>query len=160
MQVVAVREDLQTTLQIVREQVLAQQRDPLRKFKKRVRELNYGPCDQLQPLTLNDVSRVDVHASCNYYSRCFRDPAEFTLCFVGALTSRCQAQPGGVPLWQLSCAGLAQCGWLFLACVGELNLRPRAGFLAFLLLRVFSLCPHHPTSLKHTPLDWSAVQAQ
>lgn len=84
MQVVAVQEELQTTLQIVREQVAAQQRDPLRKFKERVRELNYGPCAQLQPLNLRDVARVDVHAACHYFSQCFRDPSEFTLCFVGA----------------------------------------------------------------------------
>lgn len=85
MQIVAVEKDLQTTLHIVREQVVAQQRDPLRKFKERVRHLNYGPCAQLKPLSQRDVDRVDAHTSCNYYSRSFRDPSEFTLCFVGAL---------------------------------------------------------------------------
>jgi hypothetical protein len=63
----------------------AQLRDPLQRYRDYVRLLNYGHSHVLQPLTLQDLRRLDPDAACRHFSRAFRNPAEFTLCFVGAL---------------------------------------------------------------------------
>jgi hypothetical protein len=65
--------------------LVAQQRDPLHRYRTFVRLLNYGRSYILKPLTLKDLERVDPDAACRHFSRAFLNPAEFTLCFVGAL---------------------------------------------------------------------------
>ena len=75
--------ELATTMQIIRQQVVAKQRDPMTKFAGAVQRLNYGTSPYLKQPTLWGLRRVDVHRACAYCSRAFRNPAEFTLCFVG-----------------------------------------------------------------------------
>lgn len=86
-QVEAVPEELEQTMQILRQEVVAKQRDPLTKFSDAVRRLNYGDSPFLQPLSLRAVRRIDVRAACRYCSHAFQNPAEFTLCFAGARTA-------------------------------------------------------------------------
>ena len=68
----------------------AQLRDPLQRYRDYVRLLNYGRSHVLQPLTLRDLRALDPDAACSHFSQAFRNPAEFTLCFVGALRLSCR----------------------------------------------------------------------
>lgn len=85
MQVEAVPEDLDTTLQILQQDVAAKQRDPLAKFSGAVRRLNYGDSPYLRPLSPRAVRRINTHRACSHCSKSYQNPAEFTLCFAGAL---------------------------------------------------------------------------
>lgn len=50
-------------------------------------------------ITQGDIDRLDVHQAVQHYNTCFRNPAEFTLCFTGGA------------LWQRGqCAVSASCG--------------------------------------------------
>ena len=71
--------------------VAAQAREPTQRYRDFVRQLHYGSkAAVLQPLTLKMLRRLDAGAACAHFSRAFRNPAEFTLCFAGALgMSRC-----------------------------------------------------------------------
>eukprot|EP00892_Ulva_mutabilis_P009176 jgi/Ulvmu1/6630/UM003_0268.1 len=76
---------LDTTMQILRQGVVAKQRDPMAKFTDAVQRLNYGSSPYLRPPTLRDLRRINVHRACAFCSAAFRNPAEYTLCFVGKI---------------------------------------------------------------------------
>lgn len=76
--------DLDTTLQILRQEVAAKARDPLSVFADAVRRLNYGGSPYLRPLTPRAVRGINVRRACRHCSHAYRNPAEFTLCFAGA----------------------------------------------------------------------------
>ena len=56
-----------------------------------MKELNYGQCYYLQPLTLRDLARLDLAASASAFGGFFSNPAEWTFAFVGALDDGAEA---------------------------------------------------------------------
>jgi hypothetical protein len=77
--------ELASVLAMAATSIDAQQRDPLKRYRDYVRQLNYGASYMLAPLRMHDLRRLDAAAACAHFSAAFRNPAEFTLCFVGAL---------------------------------------------------------------------------
>jgi hypothetical protein len=63
---------------------LGQLRNPTRVFADRVLELCYNNY-YFRPPSLRDIRCVDPFKACAHFTRSFRNPAEFTLCFTGAL---------------------------------------------------------------------------
>ncbi|RAL37126.1 hypothetical protein DM860_004048 [Cuscuta australis] len=49
----------------------------------------YGDCSPsdlktaLQPITIEDLQKVNLYKACEYYSNCFKDPSTFTMLIVG-----------------------------------------------------------------------------
>lgn len=84
MQVVPVESELAATLAFTAEAIEAARRDPHTRFADAVRETNYGRAPLLRPLCAADLAELDVSFACRHFSAAFSDPADFTLCLVGA----------------------------------------------------------------------------
>lgn len=78
-------EELAVALRMTRESIRSQARDPGWRFSTEVKRLNYGRCYFLEPLTERGLSRVRPEESLAIFDAAFRNPAEFTVCLVGAL---------------------------------------------------------------------------
>eukprot|EP00249_Psilotum_nudum_P022861 c28663_g1_i1 orf=451-3468(-) len=76
-------EEVKLVMEMAREAVKAQERDPLTTFSNRVRELNYGNSYFFKPVTLKELNKVDPKNSCHYFNNCFKDPSTFTVAIVG-----------------------------------------------------------------------------
>ena len=50
-------------------------------------------CYYFRPPTLPDLAHLDLPAAFRYFSRSFRQPAEFTVCFTGSLKVRHRSSP-------------------------------------------------------------------
>lgn len=76
----------------MRESLIAQIRNPTAAFAKRTRAINYGNCYYFQTAELEDLDTLDVDAACDHFNRCYKDPAEYTICLTGQIEvshSRC-----------------------------------------------------------------------
>jgi predicted Zn-dependent peptidase len=78
-------EELDVALRMTRESIRAQARDPMWRFSNAVKQLNYGGCYYLEPLTEAGLARVDPSIALATFDAAFRNPAEFTVCLVGAI---------------------------------------------------------------------------
>eukprot|EP00882_Tetradesmus_deserticola_P013219 GHRQ01014016.1.p1 GENE.GHRQ01014016.1~~GHRQ01014016.1.p1 ORF type:complete len:535 (+),score=251.96 GHRQ01014016.1:49-1653(+) len=67
----------------VRQGIEAQLRNPLHTYHSRVRLINYDSCYFFDPITLEELDKVDLEASCKYHRAAFSNPAEFTVVFTG-----------------------------------------------------------------------------
>lgn len=103
-------EEVKVVMEMAKEAVRAQERDPYTAFSNRVRELNYGNsyffrvcmitwlCQTFweclrfsliilhccaQPIRINDLRKVDPLKACEYFNNCFKDPSTFTVVIVG-----------------------------------------------------------------------------
>lgn len=66
----------------LRQGVEAQQRNPLHAYHSRVRLTNYD-CYFFEPITLQELDKVDLDAACGHHSSSFSNPSEFTLVLTG-----------------------------------------------------------------------------
>ena len=66
-----------------KESIIAQMRDPLEAFARRVRCVNYSDCWYFQPMTVAQLDAVDPEVSCAHYNASFHSPAEFQLVLTG-----------------------------------------------------------------------------
>ncbi|WIA32467.1 hypothetical protein OEZ86_003287 [Tetradesmus obliquus] len=67
----------------VRQGIEAQLRSPLHAYHSRVRQVNYDACYFFDPITLQELDKVDLEASCSHHRSSFSNPAEFTVVFTG-----------------------------------------------------------------------------
>ena len=74
---------LRTVLEFAREQVRLGQNNPHIRFQQRVQELNSQAHPYMRPATIEDVDAIDSAFACDFFSKAFRNPAEFTVVFVG-----------------------------------------------------------------------------
>jgi predicted Zn-dependent peptidase len=81
----APEEELAVALRMTRESIRAQARDPQWRFANAVKQLNYGGCYYLEPLTEAGLARVDPAVALSTFDAAFRNPAEFTMCICGAI---------------------------------------------------------------------------
>lgn len=66
--------------------IRSQLRDPMQSFFRAVRRLNYGAdCYYTQPLTERAFAKVDLGIAADTFARAFSNPAEWTVCLVGAM---------------------------------------------------------------------------
>lgn len=65
--------------------IRSQQRDPVQRFLRAVKSLNYGDCYYTKALTERSFRRTDLRAACATFGRAFSNPAEWTVVFVGAI---------------------------------------------------------------------------
>ncbi|KAI3868227.1 hypothetical protein MKW92_045537 [Papaver armeniacum] len=95
-------EEVQLVMEMAKESIHAQERDPYTVFANRVRELNYGNSYFFRPIKVGDLQKVDPRKACEYFSSCFKDPSTFTVVIVGNLDPA-SAHPlilqylGGIP---------------------------------------------------------------
>eukprot|EP00959_Pyramimonas_sp_CCMP1952_P379997 7960507-Pyramimonas_sp.AAC.1 len=68
------------------------QRDPHHVFSNRVRYVNYGNCWYFKPMTKKEFLRVDPFEACDFFSKCFRNPKEFTVVLVSQSVSQSDRQ--------------------------------------------------------------------
>ncbi|MCL7048539.1 hypothetical protein MKW94_026371 [Papaver nudicaule] len=78
-------EEVQLVMEMAKEAIYAQERDPYTAFANRVRELNYGNSYFFRPIRVGDLQKVDPRKACEYFSSCFKDPSTFTVVIVGNL---------------------------------------------------------------------------
>ncbi|CAM6103151.1 unnamed protein product [Calypogeia fissa] len=76
-------EEVRLVMQMTREAIKAQERDPFTAYANRVRELNYGNSYYFKPFTAKDLNKVDPKKACQYFDNCFKDPSSFTVAIVG-----------------------------------------------------------------------------
>ncbi|MCO5571807.1 hypothetical protein L7F22_025555 [Adiantum nelumboides] len=76
-------EEVKLVMQMTKEAILAQERDPFTAFANRVRELNYGDSYYFKPVTVKELKKVDPKRACQYFDSCFKDPSTFTVAIVG-----------------------------------------------------------------------------
>lgn len=76
-------EEVKLVMQMTREAIMAQERDPFTAFANRVRELNYGNSYYFKPVTVKELKKIDPIKSCHYFDNCFKDPSTFTVAIVG-----------------------------------------------------------------------------
>ncbi|KAL2635876.1 hypothetical protein R1flu_007355 [Riccia fluitans] len=76
-------EEVRLVMQMTKEEIKAQERDPFTAYANRVRELNYGNSYYFKPVTARDLNKVDPKKACEYFDNCFRDPSSFTVAIVG-----------------------------------------------------------------------------
>ncbi|KAH7414951.1 hypothetical protein KP509_14G020500 [Ceratopteris richardii] len=81
--VVPGREEVKLVMQMTKEAILAQERDPFTAFANRVRELNYGDSYYFKPVTVKELKKIDPKKACQYFDSCFKDPSTFTVAIVG-----------------------------------------------------------------------------
>ncbi|KAL9252986.1 Zinc protease PQQL-like-like protein [Drosera capensis] len=85
-------DEVRVVMQMAKEAVHAQERDPYTAFANRVRE----------PIRINDLEKVDPNVACRYFNNCFKDPSTFTIVIVGKIDPEI-ARPlilqylGGIP---------------------------------------------------------------
>ncbi|GJP47352.1 hypothetical protein CLOM_g6553 [Closterium sp. NIES-68] len=101
--ITAEQKDVALIMQMTREAVRAQRRDPFTAFANRVREISYGSSYQFKPITEADLRRVDFKRACEYLERAFKDPTPFTVVIVGntrlaAALPLIQQYLGGIPV--------------------------------------------------------------
>ena len=85
LQVQPAQPELQTVLRMLASAIDANARDPMRPYLRELKRTVYGNSRKLQDVKLSDLRKLDAHAACQHFSAAFRNPAEFTLCFGGAL---------------------------------------------------------------------------
>ena len=68
---------------IAREGIAAQLRNPAYAFAQKVRAINYGSCYYFEPMTVEDLDRVDPEVACAHFNQSFCNPAEFHLVLTG-----------------------------------------------------------------------------
>ncbi|GMH03369.1 hypothetical protein Nepgr_005208 [Nepenthes gracilis] len=78
-------EEVRIVMEMAREAVRAQERDPYTAFANRVRELNYGNSYFFRPIRISDLQKVDPFKACDYFNNCFKDPSTFTVVIVGKI---------------------------------------------------------------------------
>ncbi|RZC72854.1 hypothetical protein C5167_048334 [Papaver somniferum] len=78
-------EEVQLVMEMAKESIHAQERDPYTKFANRFRELNYGNSYFFRPIRVANLQKVDPIKACEYFSSCFKDPSSFTVVIVGNL---------------------------------------------------------------------------
>ncbi|OVA08489.1 Peptidase M16 [Macleaya cordata] len=83
--VVPGEEEVQIVMEMAKEAIYAQERDPYTAFANRVREVNYGNSYFFRPIKINDLRKVDPRRACGYFNSCFKDPSTFTVVIVGNL---------------------------------------------------------------------------
>uniref|UniRef100_A0A0D6R038 Peptidase M16 N-terminal domain-containing protein n=1 Tax=Araucaria cunninghamii TaxID=56994 RepID=A0A0D6R038_ARACU len=76
-------EEVNLVMEMTKEAIRAQERDPFTAFANRVRELNYGNSYFFKPVRVKDLQKVDPKRSCQYFDSCFKDPSTFTVVIVG-----------------------------------------------------------------------------
>lgn len=76
-------EEVKLVMQMTKEAILAQERDPFTAFANRVRELNYGDSYYFKPVTVKELKKIDPKKACQYFDNCFKDPSTFTVAIVG-----------------------------------------------------------------------------
>ncbi|BBN04021.1 zinc protease [Marchantia polymorpha subsp. ruderalis] len=76
-------EEVKLVMQMTREEIKAQERDPFTAYANRVRELNYGNSYYFKPVTARDLNKVNPKKACEYFDNSFRDPSSFTVAIVG-----------------------------------------------------------------------------
>ena len=69
----------------MRESLIAQIRNPTQAFVKRTRAINYGNCYYFQTAELKDLDTLDADAACRHFNKCYKNPAEYTVCLTGQL---------------------------------------------------------------------------
>ncbi|GLJ23437.1 hypothetical protein SUGI_0443600 [Cryptomeria japonica] len=78
-------EEVNLVMEMTKEGIRAQERDPFTKFANRVRELNYGNSYFFKPVKVKDLQKVDAKRSCQYFDSCFKDPSTFTVVIIGKI---------------------------------------------------------------------------
>ncbi|KAH9303201.1 hypothetical protein KI387_014784, partial [Taxus chinensis] len=78
-------EEVNLVMEMTKEAIRAQERDPFTAFANRVRELNYGNSYFFKPAKVKDLKKVDAKRSCLYFDSCFKDPSTFTVVIVGKI---------------------------------------------------------------------------
>ncbi|KAG6556881.1 hypothetical protein Mapa_001461 [Marchantia paleacea] len=76
-------EEVKLVMQMTREEIKAQERDPFTAYANRVRELNYGNSYYFKPVTARDLNKVNPKKACEYFDNSFKDPSSFTVAIVG-----------------------------------------------------------------------------
>lgn len=76
-------EEVKLVMQMTKEAIKAQERDPFTAFANRVREINYGKSYFFKPIRAKDLKDVDPIKSCQYFDSCFKDPSTFSVVIVG-----------------------------------------------------------------------------
>lgn len=79
----AVDEELVTIKDIVRESIRNQIRDPSAEYLRRLKDINYGKSFYFKPWTIPDFDSIDAKEACEFFTKCFHNPGEFTLVVVG-----------------------------------------------------------------------------
>ena len=69
----------------MRESLIAQIRNPTQAFVKRTRAINYGNCYYFQTAELQDLDTLDTDAACRHFNKCYKNPAEYTVCLTGQI---------------------------------------------------------------------------
>ncbi|KAJ7536029.1 hypothetical protein O6H91_12G054400 [Diphasiastrum complanatum] len=77
--------EVKIVMQMTREAIMAQERDPFMAYATRVRELNYGNSYYFKPITVKDLRKVDPKKACRYFDSCYKDPSLFTIAIVGKI---------------------------------------------------------------------------
>ena len=78
-------ETLAVALRLTRERIRAQKRDAMFRFSSAVKALNYGNCYYTEPMSERMLGLVSPANALAFFDGAFRNPAEFTVCLVGAL---------------------------------------------------------------------------
>lgn len=69
----------------MRESLIALSRNPSQAFVKRIRAINYGNCYYFQTSEPKDLDTLDTHAACRHFNKCYKNPAEYTVCLTGQI---------------------------------------------------------------------------
>ncbi|XVF34974.1 hypothetical protein REPUB_Repub18cG0104500 [Reevesia pubescens] len=85
--VTPVEEVVKRVMQVEKEMILAQERDPFTAFENRVIEINYGKSYFFRPIRISNLEKVDPLKACEYFNSCFKDPSSFTVVIVGNIDS-------------------------------------------------------------------------
>lgn len=82
-EVEAIDSELTTVKQMVREAIQHQLRDPMTRFARRVKFINYGKSFYFRPWTLEEFDQVDAKEATRFWNEQFVHPGQFTLVIVG-----------------------------------------------------------------------------
>ncbi|XP_024516679.1 zinc protease PQQL-like [Selaginella moellendorffii] len=78
-------DEVKLVMQMTKEGIEAQERDPFTAYVNRVREINYGNSYYFKPITVKDLRKVDPLRACAFFDSCFKDPSAFTIAIVGKI---------------------------------------------------------------------------
>ncbi|GAB2292506.1 hypothetical protein Dimus_026742 [Dionaea muscipula] len=78
-------DEVRIVMEMAKEAIRAQERDPYTAFANRVREVNYGSSYFFRPIRICDLEKVDPSKACDYFNDCFKDPSTFTVVIVGKI---------------------------------------------------------------------------
>lgn len=70
--------DLDACIAYIKENLQAREREPMTKFSRRVRELNFGDSFYFRSIMTTDIDSTDADLALSVFNRAFCDPSEWT----------------------------------------------------------------------------------